>query len=69
MTADGKNGFVPLLNHKMMRRGEHPSGGNHCSGRGMAKLAAYMANKGSFEGKTLMSEKLWDEFHSDIVIE
>ena len=45
--------------------GEHPSGGNHCSGRGMAKLGAYMANRGSFDGKTLMSEKMWEEFHSE----
>jgi CubicO group peptidase (beta-lactamase class C family) len=49
----------------MMRMGEHPSGGNHSTGRGMAKFAAYMANKGSFEGKTLLSEKTWEEMHSE----
>ena len=58
-------GFLPNRNHELIRMGEHPSCGNHCSGRGMAKLGAFMANKGSFEGKTLMSEKMWEEFHSE----
>jgi hypothetical protein len=35
----------------------------------MAKLAAFMANKGTFEGKTLISEKTWEDMHSEPVVE
>lgn len=41
-------GFVENLNEPMMRMGEHPSGACHASARGLAKLAAYMANRGQF---------------------
>jgi hypothetical protein len=34
------------------------------SARGLAKISAIMANKGSFEGKTLMSNDAWDKMHS-----
>ena len=52
-----------------MRMGENPSASNHVTARGIARLAAFMANKGSFDGKTLMPENLWEEFHSDAVVE
>jgi len=35
----------------------------------MAKLAAFMANKGYLEGKTLMNQDTWDEMHSEPTIE
>ena len=53
------------LNHKYARMGEIPSGANHSSARGMAKMAAFMANKGTFEGKKLISEEIWEELHSE----
>jgi CubicO group peptidase (beta-lactamase class C family) len=33
--------------------------------RGLAKLAAFMANKGTFQGQKLMSEETWNDFMSD----
>jgi len=47
---------------------EHPSGCNHATARGIARLGAFMANRGTFEGKTLMSEKTWEEFHSEPIV-
>ena len=35
------------------------------SARGLAKLAAYMANKGKLGNKVLLSENAWDELHAD----
>lgn len=35
------------------------------SARGLAHLAAYMAHKGTFNGKTIMSEATWDDAHSE----
>jgi hypothetical protein len=48
---------------------EHHSMGHHGSARGMAKLAAFMANKGTFQGQKLMSEATWEDFHSNPVVE
>jgi hypothetical protein len=59
---------VDNLNEPMMRMGEHPSGACHASARGLAKLAAYMANRGQFNGNALMSEVLWEEFHSEPIV-
>lgn len=33
--------------------------------RGLAKFAGYMANKGTMNGKQLLSEETWNEMHSD----
>ena len=40
-----------LSNTKRYRRGECNSIGGLASAQGLAKMAAYMANRGSFEGK------------------
>ena len=37
----------------------------HASARTLAKLGAFMAHKGSFQGKTLISEETWNELHSE----
>jgi hypothetical protein len=65
MKVNGKGNNFDLINHKLARMGECPSGANHSNARGMAKMAAFMANKGTFEGKTILSEKVWEEFHSE----
>ena len=31
----------------------------------MAKIAAYMANKGTFQGKEMLSENGWNQFHDE----
>ena len=33
--------------------------------RSLALLGAYMANKGTFNGKQLLSEQTWEKFHSE----
>ena len=37
----------------------------HASARALAKLAAYMANKGTFKGKQLLSEEAWNKMHAE----
>ena len=44
---------------------EVPSVGVNATARAMAKLASAMANKGTFNGKTILSEESWNEMHSD----
>lgn len=47
------------------RSAEILSAGVLASARGLAKLGAYMANRGSFEGREIMHEKSWEEFHAN----
>ena len=35
----------------------------HSNANSMAKLAAYMANKGTFQGKCMLSESAWTMLH------
>ena len=35
------------------------------SARSLALIAAYMANKGTFNGKELIKEETWNDFHSE----
>ena len=34
----------------------------YATAQGLAKLAAFMANKGTLGGKQLMSEETWNDF-------
>jgi len=43
--------FDNNLTTKEFQRGEMPSANMHSSAKALARLGAYMANKGSFEGK------------------
>lgn len=52
------------FNEKDAKQGEIPSVGTYATARSLAKLAAYMANGGTFQGKTLLSKSAWDRFHS-----
>ena len=45
--------------------GEGHSFNIHASATGMAKMAAYMANKGNFRGKSILSSETVEEFHSN----
>ena len=47
--------------------GETPSANAHCSARGLAKLAAAMANGGRFEGAELISDTGWQAMHAEPV--
>ena len=51
------------------RRGEYPSYLMHSNAKSIAKLAAFMANKGFLNEKVLISEDSWDKMHSDQKLE
>lgn len=55
-------------NSKELVVGETPSGACYASARGLAKLAAVMAHKGTLDGKTIMSESTWELMHSEPVL-
>lgn len=48
-----------------VRKGETSSGNGNCSARGLAKLAAAMANKGTFQGVAILGKTGWDALHAD----
>jgi len=54
-----------LWNTPTIRKGESPSANGNCSARGLAKIAAAMANKGGFDGKTVLSREAWEAMHAD----
>lgn len=53
------------FNDPRMKTGESPSVNGQCSARGLAKVAAVMANKGSLGDFHLMSEASWDSMHAE----
>ena len=55
--------FNKLTTTKEFKMGESPSLNCIASARGLAKMAAYMANKGTFGGSEYISEETWDKFH------
>ena len=59
------NASGPHYNTVKQRQCENPSAGSYANARGLAKLAAIMANKGSFNGKLFLSEESWEELHAD----
>lgn len=32
-------------------------------------MAAFMANRGTMEGQTLLNEQTWEEMHSDVTVD
>ena len=52
-----------LYNEDIVRRGETFSTNGNCSARGLAKLAAVMANKGTFNNVQILSNRAWEEMH------
>ena len=61
------NGFTDFtaVNQSLVRAIEMPSVNGNCSSRGMAILAAALANKGKFKDTRLMKETTWNEMHSE----
>ena len=64
--------FSEVFNRDEMKKGEVPSANLHAAARGMAHLAAIMANRGKLikvDGKTehnngrLLSEETWHKMH------
>jgi len=59
------NDIGAMMNIDIVRRGESSSANGNCSARGLAKLGAAMANKGSFKGVKILGEKGWEALHAD----
>jgi len=57
--------LVEYANSKVCRVGESPSTNGHCTARGMAKLAAAMANKGKLMNQRIISEDTWEALHAN----
>ena len=55
---------MEAFNTPAIAMGETPSANAHGSARGLAKLAAVMANGGSFGGVELVSPEVWSEMHA-----
>ena len=54
------------MNSKDWRAAEMVSASTSASARGLAKLGTWMAQRGTADGRTIMSEKAWDDFHAGL---
>ncbi len=54
---------ISVFNSPLIAQAEIPSAGAKCSARGLAKLAAVMANGGALQGQTLLSDEAWHGLH------
>ena len=66
LPIDGKDygSTSGLFNLAVMRQGESSSVNGNCSARGLAKVAAAMASRGTFGGVQLLSPQTWDTLHA-----
>jgi len=60
--------YPSFFNQEIVRRGETSSANGNCSARGLAKIAAAMANRGTFQGQTVLSQAGWEALHADPTI-
>lgn len=56
---------VEIFDTVGIAKAEIPSAGAKCNARGLAKLAAVMANGGEFGGEALMSSNAWQQIHAN----
>ncbi len=56
---------VAIFDSDGISKAEIPSAGAKGNARGLAKLAAIMANGGEFGGQTLMSRNAWQQIHAN----
>ena len=56
---------MKLITIRFFCSGENPASTGVCSSRGLAKVAAAMANRGQFGGTRVLSEKAWEMMHGD----
>jgi len=68
-SADPLDTLVEFTNSSVWREGESPHGNVHASARGLARLAAAMANRGRLGSVQLMSEAGWDLMHKGDSVE
>ena len=60
----GEKSVLAML-YSVIKTGEIPSGNGHGTAKGLAKIAAVMANKGKLDGNRIISEEAWDSLHSN----
>ena len=53
------------VNTPECRKSEIPGANGNCSARGLAKVAAMMANKGTFNSSTFLSQPAWESMHAE----
>ena len=58
---------VEIFDHPAVSKGETPSAGAKCSARGLAKLAAAMANGGSIQGHTVLGSEGYEQLHANTI--
>ena len=68
-TADPIDTILEFMNSSTWRQSESPHGSVHASARGLARLAAAMANRGRLGSVSLMSEGGWELLHQGDSVE
>ena len=68
-SVDIIDSMTKFMNSSVWRQGESPHGNVHASARGLARLAAAMANKGRLGGVQIMSEAGWELLHQGDSVE
>ncbi|MCB1646096.1 MAG: beta-lactamase family protein [Pseudomonadales bacterium] len=58
---------IGFFNHPDIVRGESPSANANCTARGLARVAAMMAQGGEWQGKRFLSQATWDALHDEPV--
>lgn len=58
---------IEAFNDEAIVMGETPSGNAHCSARGLAQIAALMANGGNWAGIEFLTGTAWKAMHDDPV--
>ena len=62
----GKRVDYLAVNQEQFRRAELPSGCANASAEGLAKVAAFLANKGKLSKERLMTEHTWKMMHAEV---
>jgi len=60
-----RQNFEGIFNDPTVRKGEMPSANGNCSARGLAKIAAAMANRGQLQSQRILSESAWESLHEN----
>lgn len=60
--------LIEIYNGAANRKGETPSANGNCSARGLAKIAAAMANKGSLDGVEILGPAGWEVLHANPLV-
>ena len=69
VSHDNDDMFLNFVNSKYWQQAESPHGNVHASARGLARLAAAMANYGTLDDKTILTRDGWDMMHDNSTVE